>query len=199
MLLLERSGSLDTKTQELIEREKNISEKTENQNLFAEKVWKGYIALKLVSQEDKREILLEKDIQIKLKTIEGEYDEKIKLATNDDERRNISEKFIADIMTLLTNRWNTICEYKNLWRSRQYYFREEEIELINNEYPKFLNEDIGDFSIRKHLESIFAKHKQLIEEQEKLISIQDEAINELEWIFDKRDNLLKMAAKLFEL
>ena len=198
-LLFEKSNSLGTKNQEFIAREKNIFEKTEKQNLFAEKIWKGYKVLNLVSEENACETILRKDFSVELKKLEREYNGKIKSVANDSDRQNITEKFIADAMTLLTNRWNTVCEFKRIWRNRRCELRQNELELIENEYAQIIENDMEDSLVRQHWETLFAKHQQIIEEQEKLIIVEEEALNELEFIFDQRDNLLKLAAKLFEM
>jgi len=188
---------LDKRNEELQERETSLAEQTKQQNDFADKVWKGYKKLGLVSSEDAQIAITREEYCKRLQILEENFDRIIGQVKSQAELHDALEKYIADIMNLLTNRWNTICEYKKLWKNRRCELREKELSLLENNYVKL---EKGEKEPPKWFEqatNLFTKHQQLIEEQEKLIAAEEELQDELEQIFNIRKKSLTMATELF--
>lgn len=128
--------------------------------------------------------------------LEKEFD-KLEIYKKDLDIIKDQERIIAKQITLFTNRWNSICELKKLWRNRRVEYRNSEILLIENEFSQLdkLKRNITKESFIEKVESLFTEYIKLIEEQEKLITAEEDLQKELDQLILMREEKFNLAIK----
>lgn len=191
-------NELDERQEKLRIRETRLVELLDKQNERFEKLWKGYKKLGLVDmQQELIKPMLQQEFYKELKVFETYFDEISIQSLNKKNLQNTLEQNIADLLTLLQSRWNTICAYKKLWRERRVRFRQEEIFLIENDYSTLSKSDMNNSLWFGQAHKLILRHKQLFEEQKKLIMVEEEQQNEFESIYEWREYLFTIAEQLF--
>jgi hypothetical protein len=185
----------------LIKRNEEIKSRLFNQNVHVEQLFKGYVALGVVAP-DNGEIITEhpttREMFIQLK-----YENELKLMDKEKnilnpsdkfEYKKIIEEYIAKTFDLIATRWESILAFLNLWRKRRLESREKSFELMS-EYSALENSQFDKWN--QKAEQLFKKHIEMLEYQEKHLINEESLMDELEYLFNLRNKLLKTADETF--
>jgi len=194
---------LDSRDEKIREKEYNLSLRIAKQNERFEKLRKGYKKLGLITDNDDRnQTPMTRDrFRMESEQLQKRFNSINARPRAKEEMYNAQkelEKYLADMMTLSTERWNTICAYKELWRKERIEFRQEELNL-QPDYVDHVKEETNSTNTvwDERTNKVFAKNKILIEEQKKKIDGEEELQKELETLFEFREQLFRLAEKLF--
>ncbi len=195
--LLENSKSIGKRIKSLKQREVQLASLSEEQNELFEKLRQGYKYLGIIDNSYDDEDITQQLFKSYIIRIEEDY-QNSKNGNKDDELRNF-EQYISSKISLLGNRWNSICQYKKLWFAELGKLRNSEEELIGKQYINLekLVGKISDSEWKTNAENIFHKHGEIVVEQQKHILALEKQQNELESIYREREELHELAVEQF--
>ncbi len=196
-----RIDNLDDRGIELTNKELALKKPVEDQNEKFEKLRKGYASLNLIDEEIDFTPITRELFKIELDRLKNKYSiSNSELKYTKEDRDNI-EKYFSELIPLYTYRWITICQYKKIWKLRRVELRKQENLLLENEYKNLRNTktEINQISWKEQAKKVFTSHTILIEEQEKLITSEEDLQIELESIYRLKEEIFIHAHKLFEL
>ncbi|MFZ4402124.1 MAG: hypothetical protein ACOYO1_18990 [Bacteroidales bacterium] len=198
----ENQIELDSRDKLLRAREYNLSLLVPEQNDRLEKLRRGYIVLGLVNDEIRKSEPITKDrfkqdFELLNKQF-GLINKETKTKQEIYKAQKELEQYISAAMSLITDRWNMACDYKDLWKKERFNFREEELKL-SVEYLELADLEAKmthtDWVVRA--DKLFINHKKLIEEQKKRLHGEEEELKDLEFLFELREKLFKVAESSF--
>ena len=200
----ERISRLEIRDDKLRERVFVIEQSLGEQNERFENLSKGYLLLGLFDNkmDEQFDLLTREMFQKEKQKLEQQYSISLTgiLRKKHDKYsvHDANEKYISDLLYLMTIRWNTIIEYKNLWKKERMEHRESFIgfyeDLLKLEKQ---DENLEQLVWFEKTTLVFEKQSSLILEQERLISLEEELQSELETSFKDRENLYIKAVQLF--
>jgi hypothetical protein len=201
----ERMFNLDARDKNLGERGQSVLRILNEHNIRFEKLRKGYVALGLVNDKDSDQFepIVQNVFDEEFEAIRVDYENIINgkseihedvFAVND-----ASEKYISDLLTLTSNRWNTIIGFMKLWKNERLKLRESQLKLLEDlKALEKQDKSLEDTKLLAQATLALEKQLHLIEEQEMKITIEEEQQNELEYLIELREWLYSMAVKLFQ-
>ena len=180
-----RTDHLNLRSNELEAKEKSLAVNIEKSSEIFESLWNGYQLLGILKPKHSELYTISRDdVKKELNTLEIKYNTSVE----EFSKSEIKEEFIADLLTLLTSRWNTIQELKKVWKTRRIRFSTEQIELTKQLEP---------------LDSVIEIDKinnliiENIAEQEKLMTAEEEGTEEQFNICEMRKKILAIATEIF--
>jgi len=200
----DRSIKLQQRYKTLIELEYAIEEYLPEHNQRINKLYKGYKSLgyydnyvdmefcpitweKYAAEFQNIDDALQTVIKIKPKNRENEI-----------ELNTLCEKIIAFYLLLSADRWNTLFAYKKVWRKKRIKF-EDACEEIMQKYRALGKIEACDDKQKwiNRVGDLFIKQMKLIDDQEKVTSLEEQAMNEFAHLVEVREGLLVSGKLIF--
>jgi len=197
----QRLNLLDNREIKMTERELVLEIPLSEQNERFEKLRKGYVSLKLIENEVENEFKpLTRDLFLQTyNDLNIKYNVLSEVDYKKEEYRDNIEQYLVELIPLIQNRWNSICGYKRLWKSRRLEIRQKVFNLFASDL-KELSEEINNNDQSKWLEKAnltFLTLDKLIKDEEDLLTTTESLQTELEELFKQREEIFVIAHNLF--
>lgn len=201
MSLFASLESLNKRQDKLELENKRIAEMLVEQNNHIRNIFKGYVALGIV-EEDNGEMILEdaikkKDFIMLMNQLVAENKTKVDTMLNSNDKfklKSINEDYIVKKFELIDRRWFSILTYDKLWQNERSNAWNESMAIVND-FKGLMEADDEQFVNKAN--SYFIRLVELIAIQEKHMNNEEAHQKELLDLFDMRNQIIREVDETF--